>query len=45
MNLPTGTWYVVVNATAAGTSSLATITNNKVTVPAYSTVVLTDTKP
>ena len=45
MTLPTGTWYVVVNDTAAGTSSLATITNNKATVPAYSTVVLTDTKP
>ncbi|NBV90316.1 MAG: hypothetical protein EBR84_02765, partial [Actinobacteria bacterium] len=45
MSLPAGTWYVVVNDVAAGVSSLATITNNKVTVPANSTVVLTDTKP
>jgi pullulanase/glycogen debranching enzyme len=45
MNLPAGTWYVVVNDTAAGTTSLATVTNNKATVPAYSTVVLTDTRP
>ncbi len=45
MTLPTGTWYVVVNDTAAGVSTLATITTNKVTVPANSTVVLTDTKP
>lgn len=45
LTLPTGTWYVVVNDVAAGTATLATITNNKVTVPANSTVVLTDTKP
>ncbi len=45
MTLPTGTWYVVVNDVAAGVTSLATITTGKVTVPANSTVVLTDTKP
>lgn len=45
LSLPVGTWYVVVNDTAAGTTALATITTNKVTVPANSTVVLTDTKP
>jgi len=45
MTLPAGTWYVVVNDTTAGTTSLATVTNNKATVPAYSTVVLTDTRP
>ena len=45
MGLPSGTWYVVVNDTAAGVSTLATITNGQVSVPANSTVVLTDTKP
>ena len=42
MTLPsTGTWYVVANDTAAGTSTLQTLTGtNKVTVPAYSTVVV-----
>ena len=42
MTLPsTGTWYVVGNDTAVGTATLQTLTNtNKVTVPAYSTVVV-----
>jgi len=42
MTLPsTGTWYVVGNDTAIGTATLQTLTGtNKVTVPAYSTVVV-----
>lgn len=42
MTLPsTGTWYVVGNDTAIGTTTLQTLTStNKVTVPAYSTVVV-----
>jgi len=42
MTLPsTGTWYVVANGTAAGTSTITTLTNtNKVTVPANSVVVV-----
>jgi len=42
MTLPsTGTWYVVANDTGAGTATLQTLTaTNKVTVPAYSTVVV-----
>ena len=41
LTLPnSGTWYVVVNGTAAGTSTLQTITGNKVTIPANSVVVV-----
>ena len=41
LTLPnSGTWYVVVNGTAAGTNTITTFTGNKVTIPANSTVVV-----
>lgn len=36
----TGAWYVVVNGDKAGTATLATVSGNKVTVPARTTMVL-----